>query len=161
LLGERICRISVQYRQNVANNLAQVGTQVSGEATGDEAVRAVFRAAARNWADLLMVPGKSRAEMGRDVRLVEGSWAILDETLAGGRGAVLITAHLGAFDFIGQVLHARGYPLTAVTLRTTSRVMFDGVTALRRSHGMRIVEATPSGVRAPSSRSGAASARSS
>ena len=146
-LGERIYRISVQYRQNVADNLAQVATQVGGDRTGDDAARAVFRAAARNWADLLMVPGKSREEMSRDIRLVEGSWSILDDALARRRGAVLITAHLGAFDFIGQVLHARGYPLTAVTLRTTSRVMFDGVTALRRSHGMRIVEATPSGVR--------------
>ena len=146
-LAERMYRISVQYRRNVADNLAQVATHTGGDRTGDDAVRAVFRAASRNWADLLMVPGKSREEMSRDIRLVEGSWDILDEALARRRGAVLITAHLGAFDFIGQVLHARGYALTAVTLRTTSRVMFDGVTALRRSHGMRIVEATPSGVR--------------
>lgn len=146
-LGERIYRISVQYRHNVAENLRQVAAHTGGDRTGDEAVRAVFRAASRNWADLLTVPGKSREAMSRDIRLVEGSWDILDDALARRRGAVLVTAHLGAFDFIGQVLHARGYALTAVTLRTTSRIMFDGVTALRRSHGMRIVEATPSGVR--------------
>lgn len=146
-LGERIYRISVQYRENVAANLGQVASQIGDDRTGDDAVRAVFRAASQNWADLLMVPGKSREEMSRDIRLVEGSWNILDDALALGRGAVLITAHLGAFDYIGQVLHARGYALTAVTLRTTSRIMFDGVTALRRSHGMRIIEATPSGVR--------------
>lgn len=146
-LGERIYRISVQYRQNVADNLSQVAAHTGGARTGDDAVRAVFRASSLNWANLLMVPGKSREEMSRDIRLVEGSWSILDDALARRRGVVLITAHLGAFDFIGQVLHARGYALTAVTIRTTSRIMFDGVTALRRSHGMRIVEATPSGVR--------------
>jgi len=146
-LGDRIYRVSVQYRQNVADNLAQVAAHTGGDRTGDDAVRAVFRAASRNWANLLMVPGKTPEEMSRDVRLVDGSWDVLNQALALRRGVVLITAHLGAFDFIGQVLHARGYALTAVTLRTTSRIMFDGVTALRGSHGMRLVEATPSGVR--------------
>jgi KDO2-lipid IV(A) lauroyltransferase len=146
-LGDRIHSISVQYRENVADNLTQVAAYTGDDRTGDQVVRSVFRVASQNWADLLMVPGKTRQEMSRDIRLVDGSWDILDQALALRRGAVLITAHLGAFDFIGQVLHARGYALTAVTLRTTSRVMFDGVTALRRSHGMRLVEATPSGVR--------------
>ena len=146
-LAERIYRVSVQYQQNVSANLDQVAVFTGTARPDDDTVRAVFRTASRNWADLLLVPGKSKEEMNRDFQVVEGSWDILNDALALRRGMVIVTAHLGAFDYIGQLLHARGYALTAVTLRTTSRMMFDGVTALRRSHGMRLVEATPSGVR--------------
>jgi lauroyl/myristoyl acyltransferase len=37
--------------------------------------------------------------------------------------------------------------LTIVTGRTTARIVFDGVTWLRQSNGLELVEATPSGVR--------------
>jgi KDO2-lipid IV(A) lauroyltransferase len=60
---------------------------------------------------------------------------------------VLLSAHLGAFEFVGHALTARGYPVTSVTGRTTSRFLFDAVTHLRASRGMRLVEATPGGVR--------------
>jgi KDO2-lipid IV(A) lauroyltransferase len=59
----------------------------------------------------------------------------------------VITAHVGAFDFLGHYLHSRGYKLSIVTGRTTARIVFDAVTFLRQSNGLKLVEATPSGVR--------------
>jgi KDO2-lipid IV(A) lauroyltransferase len=76
-----------------------------------------------------------------------GSLERLDAALERGKGCILITAHLGAFDFMGHYLHAAGYKLTIVTGRTTARIVFDGVTYLRQSNGLPLVEATPSGVR--------------
>ena len=54
---------------------------------------------------------------------------------------------MGAFDYMGHFLHACGYKLTIVTGRTTARIVFDGVTHLRQSNGLSLVEATPSGIR--------------
>ena len=64
-----------------------------------------------------------------------------------GEGVIFVTGHLGCFDHVGQVFWARGYKLTIVTGRTTSRFIFDGVTHLRGGKGTRLVEPTPSGVR--------------
>jgi KDO2-lipid IV(A) lauroyltransferase len=82
-----------------------------------------------------------------DVVVNDESIERLDRALALGKGCILITAHVGAFDYMGHYLHARGYKLTIVTGRTTARIVFDGVTYLRQSNGLSLVEATPSGVR--------------
>jgi len=102
---------------------------------------------ARNFADLSRLPHTGREELLRSVSLVDGDWSVLDGALAQGRGVVLMTAHLGAFEFVGHTISARGYKLTSVTGRTTARFLFDAVTYLRRRHGTALVEATPAGVR--------------
>jgi len=85
--------------------------------------------------------------MAVDAEMVSGDWSILDEALERGRGAVIVTAHLGSFDFLGKTLQSRGYKLNSLTSRTTARFLFDGVTYLRRKRGPNLIEASPSGVR--------------
>jgi lauroyl/myristoyl acyltransferase len=145
--GELWYRLSKTYRTNVTENLRQVLGADTSEAVLRQAVRNVFRVSGLNLVDLLLIPHLSSEEIVRQVPVVSGSWAHLDGALAKGRGAVLITGHLGCFDVVGQALHHRGYKLTSVTGRTTARFLFDAVTFLRRSHEMRLVEASPSGVR--------------
>ena len=136
------------YRENVRHNLSHVyGSAVKVEARGPE-VREVFRTSARNWSDLLVVPGRSAATFDAEVEVPASNIAHLDAALAQGKGCVIITAHLGAFDFLGHYLHSKGYKLSIVTGRTTARIVFDAVTFLRQSNGLGLVEATPSGVRA-------------
>lgn len=145
--GDLFFRMSPTYRENVIANVRQV---MGATAAPDEvlaAARHIFQASARNFADLLRLPHTGREEFVRSVPLVKGTWSLLDDALAGGRGVILMTAHVGAFDYVGHTISIRGYPLTSVTGRTTSRFIFDAVTHLRRSHGAPIVEATPSGVR--------------
>jgi KDO2-lipid IV(A) lauroyltransferase len=145
--GDLSYRLSKSYRESVSDNLRQVlGPEVT-ERELQRAVREVFRNSGKNLADILLVPHLSRIEVIRRVPLISGRWSYLDDALASGHGAVIVTGHLGAFDFIGQALHHRGYKLTSVTGRTTSRFLFDAVTFLRRSHDMKLVEASPSGIR--------------
>lgn len=145
--GDLTYRFSKRYRANVRDNLRQVLGPGASEGQLATATRNVFRTNTRNLADMLLVPHLGTQDIVDRVRPISGSWAFLDEALSRGRGAVIITAHLGGFDFIGQALHQRGYQLTSVTGRTTSRFLFDAVTFLRRSHNMRLVEASPSGIR--------------
>lgn len=145
--GEIFYRRSATYRDNVRANLRQVLAAETSEEELDAAAEQIFRVSARNFMDLILTPRIHPKDFVRGVPVVSGDWDMLDRALAAGRGAVIVTAHLGAFDYIGQTLHNRGYKLTTVTGRTTARFVFDGVTYLRRSHGNVIVEATPSGVR--------------
>jgi lauroyl/myristoyl acyltransferase len=145
--GDLSYRVSRAYREGVFANLRHVlGPNVS-ERDLQTAARNVFRASGRNVADILLVPHLSSEEIADRVPLVSGQWSYLDDAFAAGHGVVVVTGHLGAFDFVGQALHHRGYKLTSVTGRTTSRFLFDGITFLRRSHDMRLVEASPSGIR--------------
>lgn len=145
--GDLFFRVSHAYRENVLNNLAHVFGAGSNHQVPDAIVRSIFRTSAQNFLDLITMPRIRRASMVRSITLVDGDWSYLDDALALGKGVVLVTAHLGCFDYIGNSLHAKGYKLTAVTGRTTSRFIFDGVTHLRASKGIALVEPTPSGVR--------------
>jgi phosphatidylinositol dimannoside acyltransferase len=146
-LGDLLYLFTPGYRRNVRSNLDHVhfGSGLPAPTTRD--VHNIYRVSARNWADLLVVPKRSTAQFRSDVRVTPGSLERLDAALARGKGCILITAHVGAFDFMGHYLHALGYKLTIVTGRTTARIVFDGVTYLRQSNGLPLVEATASGVR--------------
>lgn len=140
-------RMAPTYRANVRANIAQVlGSDATDEQL-DEIVRRIFKVSARNFADLLRLPRTSELELIKSVPLVDGLWSTLAMARARGQGVILVTGHIGAFDYVGQALAAHGFPLTVVTGRTTTRFIFDAVTYLRRTHRMNLVEATPSGVR--------------
>lgn len=145
--GDMFYRSSKTYPDNVGSNVETVMLHAGTNQDREIIVRSVFRNSARNFMDLITMPRQSNKAFLNSVRLVSGSWATLDEAIAAGRGGILFTGHVGCFDFIGQAISARGYKLTVVTGRTTSRFIFDGVTYLRGTRGATMVEPTPSGVR--------------
>lgn len=135
------------YRDNVQSNIAQVLGTTPHDDDVVSATRQIFRTSARNFTDLITMPRTSRDSMMRTMSVPNRGWAPIDEALLEGRGVILVACHLGSFDHIGQVIRARGYRLTIVTGRTTSRFIFDGVTHLRGSMGSKLVEPTPGGIR--------------
>lgn len=140
-------RFSRTYRDNVQTNLRHVLGPDVDQVEIRRAARSVFRTSAHNFLDLLLVPRRSRKTLVNAVHLSTDDRKILDDAISAGKGVVIVTAHLGAFDYIGQGLHLLGYRLTIVTGKTVSRYIFDGVTYLRGAKGASLVEPTPSGVR--------------
>ncbi len=140
-------RFTNTYRDNVESNVRQV----VGHAMTDDQVahtaKEIFKVSGRNFMDLITMPRLSRRSLLSAVVAPTGSWETIDQALAEQRGVIFMTAHVGCFDFIGQAFWAKGYKMTVVTGRTTSRFIFDGVTHLRASKGSKLVEPTPSGVR--------------
>jgi lauroyl/myristoyl acyltransferase len=136
------------FRHNVESNMSQV-LQAVGESPGklDQLVEGVFVTNAMNVLELLRVPHMSSEDILASYDLVKGDWSTIESALDTKRGLIIITAHLGAFDYIGNVLHHRGYPLTVLTTRTTSPFVFAAVSFLRRSHKMKLVDATRAGIR--------------
>lgn len=145
--GSLAYRLSKGYRKNVESNVRIVTGHTSNDAEVRELTRAIFIANALNFADLLTLAWRSRNWFRKRTQLVVGNWEILDKIREEGKGVILVSGHVGCFDFIGQAVAAHGYPLTIVTGRTTSRFVFDGVTWLRGRRGSKLVEPTPSGVR--------------
>jgi len=139
--------VSHTYVHNVRENLKQAGSGTLSPEQLDAMVQEVFRTSGRNFMDLITMSRESFQSIRHSVRLVDGDWGRIENSIAQGRGVIFITAHVGCFDFIGQLFRARGYKLTIVTGRTTSRFLFDGVTHLRGSRGNHMVEPTPGGVR--------------
>ncbi len=146
-IGDALYHLTPAYRQNVADNLAHVTGKPADSPELAAMTRAIFRLSSRNFGDLLVVPHQTTEEIIRAVPFVEGDWSILDEALARGKGVIFVSGHTGSFDLVGQLLHAKGYPLNVMTGRTVARFVFDMVTHLRGSRGIRMCEPTPSGVR--------------
>lgn len=146
-LGSLAYRLSHGYRQNVESNIRLVTGRDTNDIEVRELTRAIFLTNALNFTDLLTFAWRSRNWFRKRSQIVAGCWDVIDDALKQGKGVILVSAHVGCFDFIGQSVQAHGYPLTVVTGRTTSRFLFDGVTWLRARRGAKMVEPTPSGIR--------------
>lgn len=135
------------YRDNVRSNLSHVLGSDASERDLRRATRNVFRTSARNFADLTRVPYLSADQLLASVRTNPEGIEALEAIVASGKGGVLVTAHFGAFDYVGQILWLRGYELTLLTARTVPEFIYAGVSYLRGSRGARMEPATPGGVR--------------
>ena len=53
---------------------------------------------------------------------IEGM-GVVDKALSGGRGALLVTAHWGAVEFIPWILAIKGYPISVILECATQTLM--------------------------------------
>ena len=146
-IGDLSFLLSKQWRANVGSNLAHVLDLPAESARIQRTARVVFHTNALNIATLLRSPHQGSNQLLRSMELPYGNWDILDEAMARNRGVIVLTAHLGSFDTMGSAVRARGYPMAALTARTTNRFAFEFVSFLRQSHDLQLIEASSSGVR--------------
>ncbi|MBX6342778.1 MAG: lipid A biosynthesis acyltransferase, partial [Thermomicrobiaceae bacterium] len=146
-LGELVYLAFPTYRENVIDNVSHVLGKAPSSRRVRRVARQAFRNSARNFVDLLRVPSVSPEELRASVRWSDESRRRLDEVVAAGKGGVIVSAHYGAFDYVGQVLWAHGYDLTVLTTRTVPEFIDTAVSHLRASRGARLESATPGGVR--------------
>lgn len=66
-------------------------------------------------------------------------WEHIDAILAGGRGGILVTGHLGNWELGGSYIAARGVPIDAVARHMSNR-LFEGYLTRSREHfGVEVV----------------------
>jgi KDO2-lipid IV(A) lauroyltransferase len=99
--------------------------------------RGAFRHDAWNWVDTLRIGRLTRDDLERTIE-VEG-WENLDRALQGGRGAILLSLHLGNSDLVGQIIAARGYRMTVPVERIEPPELFAYLVEQRKVHGISIV----------------------
>jgi lauroyl/myristoyl acyltransferase len=148
LAGAIWIRSTPHYRENVMANIGQVlGPEVSRKEL-EEIAKRVFRLSADNFAELLRMRVATPERVVAEVPSVASDLEIFRTARATGKSIVVVTAHVGAFDLVGLAIGAAGIPLTVMTGRTTSRMLFDAVSWMRQGHGVTVVEPTPAGVKA-------------
>lgn len=130
--GERSWRRNARRRAVVRENLRPVVPAQDLEDT----VREAFRSYGRYWAETFRMEDLSMEDLDARVRCVGSE--IIESAYAGGRGVVLVTAHLGNWDAGGRWVAER-WPLTAVAEVLRPRMLFDRFVAHRQSVGIGII----------------------
>jgi KDO2-lipid IV(A) lauroyltransferase len=84
------------------------------------------------------------------VESVEG-WDVIDDVMSKGKGAVMVTGHIGNWELAGAYVAARGIPLDAI-VRGMANPLFDAyVNSTRADMGMTIVHDSDAVKRTPRS----------
>jgi KDO2-lipid IV(A) lauroyltransferase len=140
--GDRIAAIAYRFgkrqRFYAERNLriAQFPSSDSTQAERDALIRRVFIHFARTAIDFLRGPAITDAELSRLMR-AEG-WHHMEDAIAGGRGVILLTAHLGNWEMLGRYMVSRGARLTVIA-REPEEPAFGGfIRGLRQSAGFTV-----------------------
>ena len=137
-IGALGCRLAPAARRRVRDNLRQI----LGEEAGEAHVRGAFRTYARYYLAMMRLAHSAPRRAIGDVR-----WQgieELDASLGKGRGALVLSAHLGNWDVAGLALAQRydGICVFAEALRPA--VLFTFYSRVRQRHA---VQAVAAGVR--------------
>jgi len=135
-------RLAGGARVTVRANL----THVLGTPPAEAQVRAVFRHGAQNYYDLFLLPHLSPARL-RAIVDVRG-WEHLEAARAGGRGVLLVTAHLGSVGLVGQMVALGGCPANVVVETVEPPALLELMRSLRGSYGIHPLPAGPGLLRA-------------
>jgi lauroyl/myristoyl acyltransferase len=138
-IGDLAFRLNRDARRAVEENLLQVLGRP--DRRWRWAVRAAFRHGARNYYDTFRIPTLTAADIRRLVP-VDGR-EHLDRALAGGRGAILVGAHLSSLAIGGQAVAARGYRVNAVVEPVDPPELLRFLSRLRAGVGVRAVPLGP------------------
>ena len=136
-------------RQATANILHVLGPQTRTTRAGRRklrrTVRGIFQNNARNYLEMFYLPHTESEETLRALRDITGI-EHLEEALAHGKGAILVSAHLGPFNTLAQWFSAKGYTTTIPVEHLRDERTLELILSLRRGTG---VNFTPLGGSAP------------
>ena len=111
---------------------------VTGGAGVERLVFSTFYKFARNWCDIMLMMGLRGARL---LALVgrKTSQQPLDDALAAGHGAILISPHLGNWELGGLGLAEQGYRMNILTFREPDAKVNGKREALRRARGINFI----------------------
>jgi lauroyl/myristoyl acyltransferase len=130
-------RVDRDRREALTANLAQVLGPGTRPRQLRRAVRRGFVSYGRYWVEAFRLEDLSPADIRERLR-IEGREHI-DTALAGGRGAIFASPHIGNWDAGGAWLAAVGYPATAVVERLQPRELYERFAVYRRALGMELL----------------------
>ena len=124
-------------RRAVLDNMRHVLGAAAGRRALHRAARSVFRNAVKNYYELLILPRLSATDLERRVH-IDGMEHI-DAALAGKRGVILCTGHIGNFNLVAQMAGARGYPTNIIAEQVSPPRLYALVNGLRSRFGLRMI----------------------
>ncbi len=109
--GDWCFRYRAGKRSEIVHNLHRVLGDELGLEEAERLAREFFRMIACEIIDLVRLRGRARS-LGKLVEIRGREH--LDAALAGGKGAILCSAHFGSCNSAFSLLHANGFPLTSI-----------------------------------------------
>jgi KDO2-lipid IV(A) lauroyltransferase len=135
-LGTVAYLVDRAHRHRAVENLLRAGI-AEDRASARRITRRVFQNLGRSFADLCRLPRLTDAEIAERIR-VEG-YEHVREARARGRGIIVVTAHLGAWELLPVMSAIRGAPIHSV-VRPMDNVTIDrALTAIRSRGGNGII----------------------
>jgi KDO2-lipid IV(A) lauroyltransferase len=112
--------------------------------------RASYRHLGRTFIETALLDSLGKDGLQKLVENVEG-WEEIEEVMAKGKGAVLVTGHIGNWELAGAYVAARGVPLDAI-VRGMANPLFDAyINHTREVIGMTVVHDSEAVRRTPRS----------
>jgi lauroyl/myristoyl acyltransferase len=108
-------------------------------------VRGIFQSSARNYLEAFAIPRKKPQDIIRALPAIEGL-EHFEEARAQGKGVILVSAHVGPFEYMAQWFPAKGYDVLIPVEHLKDERILDLMLSLRRRQG---VNFTPLGGTAP------------
>ena len=97
-----------------------------------------YESLGRTSIETAVMPGTSREEILERVERVEG-WEYVEQGLAQGKGVILVTGHLGNWEFGGAYFAARGVSIDVVARGMANPIFEAYVGRTRRKIGMEVI----------------------
>jgi KDO2-lipid IV(A) lauroyltransferase len=109
-----------------------------------------YRHLGRSFIETALLDSLGRDGLQKLVETVEG-WEVIDEVMSRGKGAVMVTGHIGNWELAGAYVAARGIPLDAIA-RGMANPLFDAyINHTREDMGMTVVHDSDAVRRTPRS----------
>lgn len=110
-------------------------------------LQAIYRNFAYLWMEVLQSPRLTKQNLQERIRLHNRE--VLDNALAKGKGLILITAHLGNFEWIAHLFAYHGYKMNAIAKRQSNPYVNAFIENIRTRSGTKVIytkEATKKGL---------------
>ena len=103
-----------------------------------EVARASYESLGRTTVEAALMPRLGRRGVLELFERVEG-WELLEAARARGRGAIVVTGHLGNWELGGSYVAARGIPIDGIARQQANPLFDDFLTDTRQRLGMDVV----------------------
>ena len=137
LVGDLIWLFVRQVRHNFEHNQRRA---LGPDATPYE-IRQSSRHALRHlvklYVDEFRIPALSKEEIRQSI-IIHGLQH-LEEAYAQGQGVILVSAHYGAIQMVGQMLTVLGYPAMVAVEHVQPEALFEFMCEMRACHGLRLI----------------------
>lgn len=140
-VGGRIARFvykPVGIRRGVVERQIQAAFPELTHAAVETMAAQSYDSLGRTSIETAIMPGTSREEILGRVERVEG-WEHVERGLAAGQGIILVTGHLGNWEFGGAYFAARGVPIDVVARGMANPIFEAYVGRTRRKIGMEVI----------------------
>lgn len=127
----------IRHRRSVALAALSRSLPDCSESERQRILKAMYRNFAVNYVEILRLAGGADDDL-RQLITSEGE-EIVQDVLRRGKGALVLTAHLGNFDLLAMFTAQHGYPLTIISKEIKNPALNGLWMRLRERYGVKIV----------------------